>query len=91
MVHSSRRAVVNKCVLVQAIVNRFAPAASRGAVNGAAQSMASAVRALGPFLGGVMWAVFSELDVPGHQILPFAIISATAAATVLLYQFLPHV
>ncbi|CAL8468781.1 g8322 [Coccomyxa elongata] len=74
-----------------AIVNRFAPAAYRGAVNGAAQSMASAVRALGPFLGGVMWAVFSELNVPGHQLLPFAVISATSAATVLLYQFLPRV
>ncbi|EIE22258.1 MFS general substrate transporter [Coccomyxa subellipsoidea C-169] len=74
-----------------AIVNRFAPAAYRGAVNGTAQSMASAVRALGPFLGGVMWAVFSGLDVPGHQLFPFVIISVTSAATVLLYQFLPRI
>ncbi len=78
-------------VCAQAIVNRFAPAAYRGAVNGTAQSMASAVRALGPFLGGVMWAVFSGLDVPGHQLFPFVIISVTSAATVLLYQFLPRI
>jgi hypothetical protein len=78
-------------ICAQAIVNRFAPAAYRGAVNGAAQSMASAVRALGPFLGGVMWAVFSGLNVPGHQLFPFIIISATSVATVLLYQFLPRI
>jgi hypothetical protein len=77
--------------LLQAIVNRFAPPSKRGVVNGTAQSMASFVRALGPFMGGYMWAVFSGLTLPGHQLLPFAVISATAAGTILIYQFLPRI
>jgi hypothetical protein len=75
----------------QAIVNRFAPPARRGAVNGTAQTLASGVRALGPALGGYMWAVFSTIAVPGHQIIPFVIISFTAAATILIYKFVPAV
>lgn len=73
----------------QAIVNRFAPPAKRGAVNGTAQTLASAVRALGPALGGYMWAVFSSLMAPGHQIIPFVIISACSLATIAVYKFLP--
>lgn len=49
------------------------------------------VRALGPALGGYMWAVFSTIDAPGHQIIPFVIISACAAATILIYRFVPAV
>jgi hypothetical protein len=79
------------CVLAQAIVNRFAPPSKRGAVNGTAQSLASGVRALGPFLGGLMWAVFSGLPGPGSQLIPFFIISATAAGTISIYYFLPAI
>ena len=75
----------------QAIVNRFSPPSKRGAVNGTAQTLASAVRALGPALGGYMWAVFSGLAAPGHQLIPFIIISACSAATIALYKFLPPV
>ena len=76
---------------VQAIVNRFAPPSKRGAVNGTAQSLASGVRALGPFLGGLMWAVFSGLPTPGSQLIPFFIISLTAASTIIIYYFLPAI
>ena len=76
---------------VQAIVNRFAPPSKRGAVNGTAQSLASGVRALGPFLGGLMWAVFSGLPAPGSQLIPFFIISLTAAGTITIYYFLPAI
>ena len=75
----------------QAIVNRFAPPSKRGAVNGTAQSLASGVRALGPFLGGLMWAVFSGLPGPGCQLIPFFIISLTAAGTITIYYFLPAI
>jgi len=60
-------------------------------VNGTAQSLASGVRALGPFLGGLMWAVFSGLPTPGSQLIPFFIISVTAAATIIIYYFLPAI
>ena len=82
------------CIFVvhlQAIVNRFAPPSKRGAVNGTAQSLASGVRALGPFLGGLMWAVFSGLPGPGSQLIPFFIISLTAAGTIIIYYFLPAI
>ena len=60
-------------------------------MNGTAQTLASAVRALGPALGGYMWAVFSGLTVPGHQVIPFVIISACSMSTILVYRFLPPV
>jgi hypothetical protein len=36
-----------------------------------------------------MWAVFSGLPGPGSQLIPFFIISATAAGTIIIYFFLP--
>ena len=55
---------------LQAIVNKFAPPSKLGAVNGTAQSMASLVRALGPFLGGFMWAAVAAGTILIHQFLP---------------------
>lgn len=70
-------------------MNRFAPPGKRGEVNGTVTAMSSFVRAMGPFLGGTLWAIFSNLPFPGHQLLPFAVISLTAAGTMLLYYVLP--
>ena len=58
---------------MQAMVNRYCPASKRGEVNGTSQSLASLVRAVGPFFGGLLWGVFSGLALPGAQLIPFAI------------------
>ncbi len=63
-----RRAVV--------LVNKAAPAGQLGAVNGAGQMLASAVRGAGPALCGVLWAASLGMRVPWHQFLPFALVSA---------------
>lgn len=60
------------------LVNLAAPKESLGQVNGAGQTLASGVRALGPWLGGILWSVslvsFNSLGIPaGHQWVPFAL------------------
>jgi hypothetical protein len=73
-------------------VNSASPVGDLGAVNGVGQMLASAARALGPALGGVIWggslSLFVALGVPtwGHQFLPFACAAAVAAATTLIYE-----
>ena len=73
------------------IVNAAAPPDALGAVNGAGQSLASLVRALGPALGGLGWA-WSHALAPAlptwmpHQYLPFVFIALTALGTDLVYR-----
>jgi hypothetical protein len=70
------------------LVNAAAPKQSLGAVNGAGQSLASLVRALGPALGGLSWGWSSLLVgqdwwphwVP-HQYLPFVAAALVALVT----------
>ncbi|KAL4856775.1 Protein ZINC INDUCED FACILITATOR-LIKE 1 [Chlorella vulgaris] len=70
------------------LVNAAAPKESLGAVNGAGQSLASLVRALGPALGGLSWGWSSLLVgqdwwphwVP-HQYLPFVAAALVALVT----------
>ncbi|KAK9832715.1 hypothetical protein WJX81_003365 [Elliptochloris bilobata] len=69
------------------MINLVAPATAMGAVNGAAQTLAAFVRAVGPALGGLSWALSLRLAVPGHQFLAFACVSAGLVATRLLYGF----
>ena len=76
---------------MQAMVNKFCPAAKRGEVNGVSQSLASFFRAVGPFLGGLLWGVFSGLSVPGAQLIPFIVISIITLGTAIIYHFLPSV
>ena len=76
---------------MQAMVNRYCPALKRGEVNGTSQSLASLVRAVGPFFGGLLWGVFSGLALPGAQLIPFAIISAITLGTALIYTFMPTI
>jgi hypothetical protein len=77
------------------LVNAVAPKDSLGAVNGAGQSLASLVRALGPALGGLSWGWSLQLAelawwprwLP-HQFLPFAAAGALALATDIVYWHL---
>lgn len=79
--------------LQQVLVNSAAPKQSLGAVNGAGQSLASAVRAAGPALGGLAWGWSTSLAkapwwpawLP-HQYAPFMISAAMAAGTDLVYH-----
>ena len=54
---------------------------------GAAQTLAAFVRAVGPALGGLSWALSLRLALPGHQFLAFALVSVGLAATRVLYGF----
>jgi len=72
------------------LVNLAAPKESLGQVNGAGQTLASAVRALGPWLGGILWslslAVFKSLGIPsGHQWVPFALPVMLAVGCLSIY------
>ena len=73
------------------LVNAAAPKDALGAVNGAGQALASAVRALGPALGGLSWAWSLQLEpaLPAwlpHQYLPFAVAAAMMLGTDLVYR-----
>ncbi len=72
------------------LVNLAAPKESLGQVNGAGQTLASAVRALGPWLGGILWSlslvVFKSLGIPsGHQWVPFALPVMLAVGCLSIY------
>lgn len=79
------------------IVNAAAPPDALGAVNGVGQSLASLVRALGPALGGLSWALSLQLAeqrwwpawLP-HQYLPFAAAAAMALGTDAVYRRMPE-
>lgn len=62
------------------LVNKSAPAGQLGAVNGAGQMLASAVRGAAPALCGVIWAASLGLRLPGHQFLPFAVVGSLFVA-----------
>jgi len=77
------------------LVNESAPPGTLGSVNGVGQTLASAVRAVGPALGGFSWAwslqLFKALGAPstfGHQFLPFSIAAGVSLATVGVYAAL---
>ena len=68
------------------LVNEAAPKGSIGLVNGAGQTLASAVRALGPALGGGLWGFASgSLRPPLGQFLPFFLVSVGLLASSLVY------
>lgn len=67
------------------LVNKAAPAGQLGAVNGAGQMLASAVRGAAPAICGVIWAASLGLRMPGHQFLPFAIVGAMFIGIFLWY------
>ena len=68
------------------LVNEAAPRESIGLVNGAGQTLASFVRALGPALGGGLWGFAStSLRPPLGQFLPFFHVSLGLVASSLVY------
>jgi hypothetical protein len=74
------------------LVNAVSPKESLGAINGVGQTLASAVRAAGPALGGLFWAwsltFFKSLGFEstwGHQFLPFLFAAVVAVATLAVY------
>ena len=70
------------------MVNNAAPKHAIGKVNGSGQMLASLVRALGPALAGVLWGSSIQLNIPGHQFIPFAALSIVAAGTQFIYVVL---
>ena len=53
---------------------------------GAANTLAAGVRALGPLLGGNLWALIVAVHIRGQQFLAFGIVAIGAAAARLLYS-----
>ncbi len=68
------------------MVNNAAPKHAIGKVNGSGQMLASLVGALGP--AGVLWGSSIQLNIPGHQFIPFAAWSTVAAGTQFIYVVL---
>ena len=71
------------------MVNSAAPRSKIGEVNGAGQTCASLVRAIGPALGGTLWGVATSWGVNGQQAIPFLLISAGLILAQFVYQALP--
>ena len=53
---------------------------------GAANTLAAGVRALGPLLGGNLWALVVAVHTRGQQFLAFGIVAIGAAAARFLYS-----
>ena len=67
------------------LVNTNAPPGRLGPVNGAGQTLASAARAVGPALGGVLWAGAAVTPLVG-QWLPFALVAALCVASTRVFD-----
>ena len=66
------------------LVNEAAPPGSAGAVNGAGQTLASAARAAGPAVAGLLWG--AAAGVRGGQFAPFALAGVGLAAAAGIYK-----
>ena len=79
------------CVFTSSMVmvNSAAPRSKIGEVNGAGQTCASLVRAVGPALGGTLWGAATSLGVNGQQSIPFLLISVGLILAQIIYQALP--
>lgn len=73
------------------MVNARAPRLQIGAVNGAGQTLAAAVRGLGPALGGVGWSLAQATGLPFNQFFVFILIACFAAAGQALYYIVEPV
>ena len=62
-------------------------AGTLGAVNGVGQTVASAVRAAAPALGGMVWGWSASAlrGLPAHQFVAFLLIAVVALGTLLVY------
>lgn len=68
------------------VVNQFAGKKTMGRVNGAAMTLQSGGRALGPLLSGTAWAVSVSLDIPGQQFLSFILVALALVSVQFLYS-----
>jgi hypothetical protein len=80
-------ALTDYCCVFLAQFISVAPSGEMGTVNGAAQTLASFMRAIGPALGGLTWALCTRIKAPLHQALPFVVVSIGFLATRLLYSY----
>lgn len=67
------------------IVNRVAGKKTMGRVNGAAMTLQSGGRALGPLLSGTIWAISVSLNIPFQQYLGFILVGIALLCTQILY------
>ncbi|KAK9863051.1 hypothetical protein WJX84_012434, partial [Apatococcus fuscideae] len=67
------------------LVNTAGPKSQLGAVNALGQMIAAFVRALGPFLGGLLWGGSLELPFPGHEYLCFLLVACLFISMQILY------
>lgn len=57
-----------------------------GSVVGASQTLLNLVRAAGPALGGLTWALSVSSGAAGHQFRPFVAVAAAALCSSVLYS-----
>ncbi|KAL0030922.1 hypothetical protein WJX79_001406 [Trebouxia sp. C0005] len=69
------------------LVNNASPKHAFGKVNGCGQMVASFVRAIGPAGAGLVWGGTAQLQLAGKHFMPFALVTAVALLTQLLYVF----
>jgi len=70
-------------------VNNSAKAHLRGAINGLAQSVASAVRAIGPVLGGIVWSWSVTMNFTYHAYVPFFLLTICCLLALCVACYLP--
>lgn len=80
-------AMMNAMTSAIVFVNQAAPVGKLGAVNGAAQMVASAVRGAAPALCGVVWAATLGLQVSGRQFIPFALCASAYIVIATAYHY----
>lgn len=66
---------------VMVMVNNSAPAGQLGAVNGIGQSFAALARAVGPAVGGALWALSTRVHVEGHHSVLFLLVAVLCLVT----------
>lgn len=83
---AAARSLAANCAFTSAmvLVNEAAPPGSAGAVNGAGQTLASAARAAGPAVAGLLWG--AAAGVRGGQFAPFALAGVGLAAAAGIYK-----
>ena len=67
------------------VVNLLARKENMGKINGAAMTLQSGGRALGPLLGGSLWALAVTLHFTGQQFISFVVVAVALATAQVLY------
>lgn len=67
------------------LVNLTAPIEQIGPVNGAGNTIAAGMRALGPALSGQLWALSLATGIKGNQFLAFGVVASAFLATRIMY------